>query len=149
MPWVASVCGTMFTGTTYVVEASWGSGERIVAGHLTPGSWHVRSATIPGAPASPGIASDPVRLVRGPADFPKVQPGDVLVCRNTDPAWTPLFAIASAVVTESDGVLSHAAIVAREAGILAVLAVPRATTVLIPSSTIKDNTGHVSLREQP
>jgi pyruvate,water dikinase len=76
----------------------------------------------------------------------------VLVCRNTDPAWTPLFTIASAVVTETGGVLcSNAAILAREAGIPAVLAVPRATTVLIPSSTITINgsTGHVCLRQQP
>ncbi|MFI8412315.1 PEP-utilizing enzyme [Paeniglutamicibacter gangotriensis] len=104
-----------------------------------------------GEPASPGIASDPVLLVRGPADFPKVQPGDVLVCRNTELAWTPLFTIASAVATEAGGVLSHAAVVVREAGIPAVLAVPRATTVLIPSSTITINgsTGHVPLRQQP
>lgn len=75
----------------------------------------------------------------------------MLVCRNTDPAWAPLFTIASAVVTETGGVLSHAAIVAREAGIPAVLAVPRATAVLIPLSTIAINgsTGHVSLTQQP
>lgn len=102
-----------------------GSQEWIVAGYLPPDSWHVSSAIIAGRARQSMNRS-------GPDDFPKVQPGDVLVCRNTDPAWTPLFAIASTVVTETGAVLSHAAIVAREAGIQAVRAVPRATTVLIP-----------------
>lgn len=53
-----------------------------------------------------------------------------LVCRATDPAWTPLFEVAAAVVTEVGGVLSHAAIVARELGLPAVLAVATATTAL-------------------
>ena len=70
-----------------------------------------------------GTATGPVRHVRGPADFRRVRPGDVLICRETDPAWTPLFSVAAAVVTETGGVLSHAAIVAREVGIPAVLAV--------------------------
>src|SRR5690625_6764757 len=87
------------------------------------------------------------RSVRGPADVSTVEPGDVVVCRHTDPAWTPLFTIASAVVTETGGVLSHAAIVAREVGIPAVLAVPRATELLTPSSvgTVNGDTGHISL----
>lgn len=96
-------------------------------------------ATINGVPASPGVASGPVRLIRGPGDFSKVKPGDVLVCRHMDPAWTPLFTIASAVVTESGGALSHAAIIAREFGIPAVLSVPRATEFLAPSSVITVN----------
>lgn len=239
----ASVSGVMFTGTTSVIEASWGVGERLVAGHITPDSWRVTDSEIierrPGAktertdrekgqlvtrstatieqdelcltdrnvqrlhalgqnisttlggprdiewaveddtiwvlqarpvttvipdstvpsptdtasgaligePASPGVASGPVRLVRGPSDFAKVERGDVLVCRHTDPAWTPLFTIASAVVTEVGGVLSHAAIVAREVGIPAVLAVPHATELLNPSSvvTVNGTTGHISL----
>lgn len=68
------------------------------------------------------------RVLRGPADFPRLQPGDVAVCTFTDPSWTPLFRVAGAVVTETGGTLSHAAIVAREYGIPAVLAVPEATT---------------------
>lgn len=94
------------------------------------------AATLTGEPASPGIASGPVRLVRGPSDFPLVEPGDVIVCRHTDPAWTPLFTIAAAVATEIGGVLSHAAIVAREVGIPAVLAVPRATDLLPPLARV-------------
>ena len=53
----------------------------------------------------------------------------MLVCRTTAPAWTPLLARATAVVTEIGGMLAHAAIVAREFGIPAVLAAPGAMTV--------------------
>lgn len=83
-----------------------------------------------GIAASPGSACGPVRIVRGLDDFARVRPGDVLVCPTTDPAWTPLFRIAAAVVTEQGGLLCHAAIVAREYGIPAVLAVETATTAL-------------------
>jgi len=84
--------------------------------------------TFTGTPAGAGVAEGPVRVVHGPDDFDRVKPGDVLVCRTTDPAWTPVFSIAAAVVTENGGLLSHAAIIAREHGLPAVLAVPDATT---------------------
>lgn len=83
-----------------------------------------------GTPASPGRASGPVRVIRDLDEFDRFAAGDVLVCRATAPAWTPLLALAAAVVTETGGVLSHAAIVAREFGIPAVLAVSDATTIL-------------------
>lgn len=87
-----------------------------------------------GIPGSHGTATGPARVVRGPADFPNVHPGDILICPFTDPAWTPLLSIAAGVITEQGGLLSHAAIVAREQGIPAVLAVPDATTQ-IPNNT--------------
>jgi pyruvate,water dikinase len=76
---------------------------------------------VTGTPSSPGRATGPARLVHDVDDFAGVQRGDVLVCRTTDPAWTPLFAVVAAVVTETGGQLSHAAIVAREMGIPAVV----------------------------
>ena len=57
-----------------------------------------------------------------------MQKGDILVCHLTDPEWTPLFESASAVVADTGAALSHAAIVAREYGIPAVLGVGFATT---------------------
>ena len=57
------------------------------------------------------------RVITGPDDFGRFQPGDVLVAHTTTPVWTPLFNIASAAVTEVGGPFSHAAIVAREFGI--------------------------------
>ena len=80
-----------------------------------------------GIPGSPGVASGAARLITGPQEFGKLQAGDVLVCSFTDPAWTPLFLLASAVVADTGGPLSHAAIVAREYGIPAVLGVHNAT----------------------
>lgn len=85
-----------------------------------------RGRGLAGTGASPGTATGPVRVVRGPADFASVAPGEVLVCRTTDPAWTPLLLTVAAVVTEVGGVLSHAAIVARERGVPAVVGLPGA-----------------------
>ncbi|MEV5965291.1 PEP/pyruvate-binding domain-containing protein [Kribbella sp. NPDC051952] len=99
-----------------------------------------------GTPGSHGTATGPARIVRGPGDFRRVRPGDILVCRFTDPAWTPLLRIVAGVVTEIGGVLSHAAIVAREQHIPAVLGVPDAMTYLADGEpvTIDGSTGIVS-----
>jgi pyruvate,water dikinase len=64
------------------------------------------------------------------SDFERIRSGDVLVCKVTTPAWSPLFAIAGAVVTETGSLLSHAAIVAREHGIPTVIATGNATRKL-------------------
>ncbi|MHA7132935.1 PEP/pyruvate-binding domain-containing protein [Oerskovia turbata] len=101
-------------------------------GGPTPGTTRLR-----GTPGSVGVATGPARIVRGPADFARVRPGDVLVCAFTDPAWTPLLRVASAVVTETGGVLSHAAIVARERRIPAVLGVAGATTEIPDVSLLR------------
>lgn len=98
------------------------------------------AAVLTGTPASGGRVSGPIRVVRGPDDFGRVRRGDVLVCRFTDPAWTPLFSVVAGVVTEAGGLLSHAAIVAREHGIPAVLAVPGATSLPDGASAEVDGT---------
>lgn len=98
-----------------------------------------------GIPASPGHATGTTRVLGGPWDFHRFQPGDIIVCRATDPAWTPLFGHAAGIITETGGLLSHAAIVARELGIPAILAVPHATT-RFPDGTlisIDGATGHI------
>ncbi|WP_020519239.1 PEP/pyruvate-binding domain-containing protein [Catelliglobosispora koreensis] len=92
-----------------------------------------------GTPGSHGTATGTARVVRGPADFDRVRPGDILVSRYTDPGWTPLLRLVSGVVTETGGVLSHAAIVAREHGIPAVLAIANATTAIPDGATITVN----------
>lgn len=76
--------------------------------------------------ASPGVARGRVRVLSNLADGAKLEPGDVLVARSTDPSWTPLFLLAGAIVLEEGGPLCHAAIVAREFGLPAVLNVPGA-----------------------
>lgn len=90
-----------------------------------------------GVPASPGVSTGTVRVVRDPAEPAGFGAGDVLVCATTSPAWTPLLAVAGAVVTETGGLLAHAAIVAREFGIPAVVSVPGATTRLVDGVTVR------------
>ncbi|MCW3158378.1 PEP/pyruvate-binding domain-containing protein [Micropruina sonneratiae] len=86
-----------------------------------------QGASLVGSPGAHGVVTGVARVLHSPSGFARVQPGDIVICPYTDPAWTPLFHIAAAVVTETGGVLSHAAIVAREHGIPAVLGVPEAT----------------------
>ncbi|MFO0000918.1 MAG: PEP-utilizing enzyme [bacterium] len=71
-----------------------------------------------------------MRIVRSLADGARLQPGDILVARTTDPGWTPLFLRAGAVVLELGGMLSHAAVVARELGVPAVVNVEGACSRL-------------------
>ncbi len=87
-------------------------------------------AVVAGAAGSPGLAEGPVRILRSIGEFPSLGAGDVLVCPHTDPTWTPLFGLAAAVVADTGGPLSHAAIVAREYGIPAVLGTGTGTTTL-------------------
>ncbi|MFC9893273.1 PEP-utilizing enzyme [Nocardia sp. NPDC127579] len=97
---------------------------------------------VTGAPASRGVATGPARLVRGVDDFDTVRPGDVIVCRTTDPAWTALFGIAAAVVTETGSILAHAAIVAREYGIPAVVAAKGAMSAVAKHQVISVDGTH-------
>ena len=80
-----------------------------------------RSSRLEGLGISPGRARGRVRLVESLADGVRLQPGDILVARAVDPAWTPLFLTASAVVLEMGSRLSHGAVVAREYGVPAVV----------------------------
>jgi pyruvate,water dikinase len=70
-----------------------------------------------------------------------MRPGDVLVALLTTPAWTPLFAMASAIVTDIGGPLSHSSIVAREYGIPAVLGTGVATRRIRSRQTIRVDGG--------
>lgn len=108
------------------------------------------AGALTGTPGSRGTATGPARIVRGPGDFARVRPGDILVCPFTDPAWTPLLRIVAGVVTETGGVLSHAAIVAREHAIPAVLGVRNATSALHDGTviTIDGSTGAVATPRQ-
>jgi pyruvate,water dikinase len=222
----ADVAGVLVTGRPALVEASWGLGESVVGGLVTPDAWTVPGgftagdkgiridrgpggvvrravptddrhrpcltgadldrltalgdevARLTGAPAdiewalagrklwvlqarpvtapvpagvagSPGIATGPARLIHGPADFGRVDAGDIIVCRTTDPAWTPLLTVAAGVVTEVGGVLSHAAIVARERRIPAVLGVPGALTTLRDGRPVTIDGGTGTVHQAP
>jgi pyruvate,water dikinase len=94
------------------------------------------ATTLKGVPASPGKITAPACVLDGPEDFEKMRPGDVLVAGTTTPAWTPLFAMAAAVVTDIGGPLSHGSIVAREYGIPAVMGTGVATRRILDGQTV-------------
>lgn len=84
------------------------------------------SCALSGLGVAAGIATGPACLIADPRHAERLAAGDVLVAPSTDPAWTPLFLRATALVTETGGFISHGAIVAREYGIPAVVNVPGA-----------------------
>jgi pyruvate,water dikinase len=93
-----------------------------------------------------GVGS--VRVVRDPAEMNRVQAGDVLVADMTDPNWEPVMKRASAIVTNRGGRTCHAAIIARELGIPAIVGCGDATAVLAEGDTVtvscaEGDTGHV------
>jgi rifampicin phosphotransferase len=79
---------------------------------------------------SPGAVEGEVVVLRDPGEFAKMKRGAVLVAMATDPAWTPMFTLASGVVVEVGGMLSHASTIAREYGLPALANVKNATRIL-------------------
>ena len=94
---------------------------------FTSGGLSDEKNVIKGFGVSQGKVTAPARVLLGPEDFDQMRLGDVLVAPITTPAWTPLFTLASAIVTDIGGPLSHSSIVAREYGIPAVLGTAFAT----------------------
>ncbi len=89
-----------------------------------------------GVAAATGRASGIARLIAHPSEGNRLQPGEILVAPSTDPAWTPLFLKAGAVVMETGGFLSHGSIVAREYGIPAVVNVAGAMRIITDGQEI-------------
>jgi pyruvate,water dikinase len=85
---------------------------------------HMDDRILIGLAGSAGRATGPCRIIRHPAEGFSLLEGEILVAPSTDPGWTPLFLRAGGVATQVGGHLSHAAIVAREYGLPAVLNVP-------------------------
>jgi phosphohistidine swiveling domain-containing protein len=94
-----------------------------------PGSEHV-AATVTGFPGSAGVVEGTARVILVASDGARLRPGEVLVTNVTNVGWTPLFPRAAAVITNVGAPLSHAAIVARELGIPAVVGCGTATEVI-------------------
>jgi phosphohistidine swiveling domain-containing protein len=107
--------------------------------------------TIKGVAASAGKVTAPARVLSGPEDFGQMQPGEVLVAGITTPAWTSLFTMASAVVTDIGGPLSHSSIVAREYAIPAVLGTGVATRRIQSGQNVRvdGEAGTVTLLDGP
>lgn len=104
-------------------------------------------AIVRGTGASAGIVSGVARVVLGPDDFGRVQPGDIIVAPSSNPSWVPLFSIAGGLVTNTGGVLCHAAVVARELDLPAVVGTGDATTRIADGQRLEldGTTGFVRL----
>ncbi|TEU22625.1 MAG: hypothetical protein E3J21_00155 [Anaerolineales bacterium] len=115
-------------------------GQHELAPHLTYPAFLVgnrpldtskgREQVLVGQPVSPGLKRGPVRVVSTPRQFSKIQAGDIMVTRSTDPGWTPIFGLLGGLIMESGGQLSHGAVVAREYGLPAVAGIAGATQLL-------------------
>jgi pyruvate,water dikinase len=99
----------------------------------------VAPKSVAGLPVHPGTYEGPARIINGPQDFNRLQQGDVLVTRNTGPAFNVVLPLLGAIVTDRGGQLSHAAIVAREYGIPAVVGTLAATTTFADGARVRVN----------
>jgi pyruvate,water dikinase len=100
-----------------------------------------------GSPGSAGVVEGTVRVIRDPYDGDLLQPGEIMVAVQTDIAWTLLFPRAAAVITDIGAPLSHAAIVARELGIPAVVGCGNATAVLKTGDRVRVDGGRGTVRK--
>ena len=96
-------------------------------GHAAAPAVATAGAVLHGSAGAPGIARGRARVVHDPADPEGLEPDEILIAPHTDPAWTPLFLPAAAVVVNVGALMSHAVIVSRELGIPCVVAVGEAT----------------------
>lgn len=110
--------------------------EQILGSHAT-GADHGRSEAartdatqLCGTPACAGSYTGPARIIRSESEFHRIRPGDVLVCPVTSPVWSVLFPSIGALVTDTGGMLSHPAIIAREYRLPAVVATGEGTSRL-------------------
>ncbi len=90
-----------------------------------------------GNPGSPGLVSGRARVLRSLPETGGLEEGEILVAETTAPPWTPLFATAAAVVTDTGGILSHSAVVAREYRIPAVVGTGAATATIESGQTVE------------
>lgn len=141
--------GALPHGARLVMQALLHTMERVIPDeHDMPHD--VRGTTVRGTPAAAGRYTGTVRVITGEHEFSKLRPGDVLVCPITSPVWSVLFPSVGALVTDTGGILSHPAIIAREFCVPAVVASGNATTVLRDGDvvTVDGQTGTVEVRER-
>lgn len=111
---------------------------RMVMGEMFAARKKEKGATsVSGFAASPGSVTGIARLVLQPADMTRVQKGDILITRATSPSFNALLPLLSGIVTDRGGTLSHAALVAREYGIPAVVGTGNATDLIRDGARVR------------
>jgi pyruvate,water dikinase len=113
------------------------------------GASNSESSDLSGIPGGPGVYEGPVRVLRSEKDIALLEPGEVLVAPITAPSWAAAFSVASAVITDIGGMMSHASIVCREYGIPAVVGTGFATARLTTGQRVRvdGDTGTVTVLE--
>ncbi|HEX8255011.1 MAG TPA: PEP-utilizing enzyme [Thermoanaerobaculia bacterium] len=110
---------------------------RIIMGEMFVSRDKQSGTTVSGFAASPGNVTGTARLVLTPRDMARVQKGDILIARATTPSYNALLPLLSGIVTDRGGTLSHAALVAREYGIPAVVGTGNATELIHDGARIR------------
>ena len=107
------------------------------------------SSLFQGIPASQGIITSRVRILHKIEEIPNIRAGEILIVPKTDPGWTPLFSKIGGLITETGGILSHGAVVAREYGIPAVTNIPNACKLFKTGQnlTVNGYTGLVKIKK--
>jgi phosphohistidine swiveling domain-containing protein len=122
-----------------------------VASHQAAGDEEDSGEPLAGMPAAAGIVRATARVVMSPFEARGFQKGDILVCRFTDPSWTPIISLAGGIVADIGGSLSHGAIIARELGVPAVVNTRVGTRRIRDGSVIEINggTGEITVISEP
>jgi pyruvate,water dikinase len=146
-PWVLTLEPPFILNGTPSPNTTWPSKADHRAG-VTPA---VVGDRLQGRPGCPGVVRGRAAVILDPSDPTSLEPGDVLVAPMTDPAWTPLFVPAAAVVVDVGAALSHAIIVSRELGIPCVVSVTDATRRISHGATVEvdGSTGSVTVLALP
>jgi len=129
------------------VQLLWGiTADRLHAWAATAGAGD-GVGDVSGYAASPGVVEGVARVVRSVDDIGTVQQDEILVCSVTAPSWGPVFPKIAAAVSDIGGMMSHAAIVAREYGLPAVVGTGNATSAIKTGDCVRvdGNTGIVTI----
>ncbi len=110
--------------------------DDVNAAYAPPPNVGLQGTVIRGVGTSPGRATGRAIVVFGGEEPPAVQRGDILIAPNAGPAWTPMFPVLGGLVLDEGGTFQHAAVIAREYGIPAVIMTQDATTVVLNGQTV-------------
>ena len=113
------------------------------------GGGDAKEGELRGMAASPGLVEGPARVIFSPDQISEIQQGEILVAPLTAPSWAPIFGKILATVTDTGGMMSHAAIVCREYGLPAVTGTGFATSTITTGQRIRvdGNNGTVTIIE--
>ena len=111
--------------------------ETIVRRNARPALHGGSVAEWKGLCVSPGCVEGEVILLNSPVEFSRMKRGAIMVTTATDPSWTPLFTLASGVIVEVGGILSHSSTVAREYGLPAIANLKNATRIFKDGTRVR------------